>query len=120
MTGTNYKFTKTRTPNLVRHHTGEYYLKYKLNGKQIRTSLKTSDYKVARNRRNEKMLLIEKQRQTAKPKLSDGGGPVTMGDLFEDYLEQTAKDYRISESTKNGRVSIHRKVPFTLAIIAII
>ena len=58
-----YTYSKTRTPNLVRYdRTKEYYLLYKLNGKQARTPLKTSDYKVAVRRRNAKMLEVEKLR----------------------------------------------------------
>ena len=115
---TKRKFVKTRTPNLVKYlNTGEYYLLYKLSGKQIHTPLKTTDYKVAHNRRNEQMLLIEKQRQTANSKPSDSDRPVTMEDLFQDYLEQTAKDYRISESTKNGRRSAYKRVVKTFPSI---
>jgi|GEM_PF-3950445 len=69
VTHTRRKFVKTRTPNLVKYlNNGEYYLLYKLNGKQIRTSLKTSDYKVAVRRRNAKMLEVEKLRSVAPKK----------------------------------------------------
>ena len=48
-----HTYSKTRTPNLVRYdRTKEYYILYKLNGKQVRKPLKTSDYKVAVRRRN--------------------------------------------------------------------
>ena len=40
-----------------------------------------------------------------------------MGDLFEDYLEQTVKDYRISESTKNGRRSAYKRLVKTFPTI---
>ena len=66
VTHTLRKFVKTRTPNLVKYlNNGEYYLLYKLNGKQIRTSLKTLDYKVAVRRRNAKMLEVDKLRSVA-------------------------------------------------------
>ena len=69
VTHTLRKFVKTRTPNLVKYlNNGEYYLLYKLNGKQIRTSLKTLDYKVAVRRRNAKMLEVEKLRSVAPKK----------------------------------------------------
>ena len=37
VTKASYRFIKTRTPNLVRWaNTGEYYVLYKLNGRQLR------------------------------------------------------------------------------------
>ena len=101
-----YTYSKTRTPNLVRYdRTKEYYLLYKLNGKQVRTALKTTNYKVAVNRRNEKMLLIEKQRQTVTPSSGDSGGPITIGDLCDEYAEKTRSDFTLTEKAKYARLS---------------
>lgn len=103
---TKRRFIKTRTPNLVRYlNSGEYYLLYKLSGKQVHTPLKTTNYKVAVNRRNEKMLVVEKQRQTVTPSRGDSGGPITIGDLCDEYAQKTRDDFTLTEKAKYARLS---------------
>ncbi len=107
-----YTYSKTLTPNLVRYdRTKEYYLLYKLNGKQVRTPLKTSDYKVAVRRRNAKMLEVEKLRSVA-PKKSVS--VETFGSLFDEYKKKTRLDQDISCSTKEGRVYAIKRIVKTL------
>ena len=107
-----HTYSKTRTPNLVRYdRTKEYYLLYKLNGKQVRTPLKTSDYKVAVRRRNAKMLEVEKLRSVA-PKKSVS--VETFGSLFDEYKKKTRLDQDISCSTKEGRVYAIKRIVKTL------
>ena len=107
-----YTYSKTRTPNLVRYdRTKEYYLLYKLNGKQVRTPLKTSDYKVAVRRRNAKMLEVEKLRSVA-PK--NAVSKETFGSLFDEYKKKTGLDQDISCSTKEGRAYEIKRIVKTL------
>ena len=102
------RFVKTRTPNLVRYlNTGEYYLLYKLSGKQVHTPLKTTDYKVARNRRNEQMSLIEKQRQVVKPKEI---ATTTIGDLCDKYVNQTENDLSLTHGAKHARLAALKRL----------
>jgi len=111
VTHTKRRFVKTRTPNLVKYlNNGEYYLLYKLNGKQIRTSLKTTNYKVAVNRRNEKMLVVEKQRQTVTPSRGDSAAPITIGDLCDEYAEKTRDDFTLTEKAKYARLSALKRL----------
>ncbi len=107
-----YTYSKTRTPNLVRYdRTKEYYILYKLNGKQVRTPLKTSDYKVAVRRRNAKMLEVEKLRSVAPKKEVS---LETFGSLFDEYKEKTRLDQDISRATKQGRVYAIKRIVKTL------
>ncbi|MAM91263.1 MAG: hypothetical protein CMI15_07280, partial [Opitutaceae bacterium] len=102
------RFVKTRTPNLVRYlNTGEYYLLYKLSGKQVHTPLKTTDYKVARNRRNEQMSLIEKQRQVVKPKKIAN---TTIGDLCDKYVDETENDLSLTHGAKHVRLAALKRL----------
>jgi|GEM_PF-3633597 len=101
VTKEKYAYSKTRTPNLFRYDiTGQYFLLYKLDGKQHRTPMKTTDYEVAVNWLNEKMLLVEKQRHTARTSLGDSGGPITIGDLCDKYEEKTLDDLTLTQKAK--------------------
>ena len=59
------------------------------------------------------MLLIEKQRQTAKPSSKDCGGLITIGDLCDRYAEKTRDDFTLTEKAKYARLSALKRLPKT-------
>lgn len=64
--------------NLVRHANGVYYLRAKVLGKVIRVSLKTSNLRIAKIKRDERL-----KQERSKAKARKPGGMVTLRDALE-------------------------------------
>lgn len=87
---------KTGEPGLYLHiPTGQYYSRYRLNGKRTFISLKTETYTVAKLRHKEKLMAVEEQRQVGKPTTEMR----TLGDLLN-RERKAVEDATLGESTK--------------------
>lgn len=101
--------------NLVRHHGGTIYLRAKVGGKVERVSLKTSDLKLAKIKRDTK--LAELRRAAA---ISSQDGPATMAQAIDRLEIETVRPH-LKESSRTLykalcrrlRESIDGKLPVT-------
>ena len=81
--------------NLVRHSGGSYYLRAKVGGKVIRESLRTSDLRIAKIKRNERLIALR-----GSAAVSHGGSVKTIGDAVAILRIQTIERPNISPKTK--------------------
>lgn len=83
--------------NLVRHSGGSYYLRAKVGGKIIRESLRTSDLRIAKIKRNERLIALR-----GSAAVSQGGSVKTIGDVIAILRIQTIERPNIRPKTKSA------------------
>lgn len=99
--------------NLVRHKAGTIYLSAKVRGKKIRKSLKTSDLRTAKRRRDERLTTL----RAAAAAVEDGAtGIRTIADAIDAVADRVLSQPHLEETTLKYYRSIFRVLRETLPI----
>lgn len=99
--GKEPEFVATKVQNLYRHKSGSYYGRFKIAGKEKRTSLRTKTFTTA------KLRLADLAKQIGELRAAGASADavsITMGDLIDTYSTRIANDAEMAPKTKQGRM----------------